>query len=386
MPTPPLTDLEAAETKRIHTAARKNSEEAVRMWNEAHPEKQLTPFGWKSRVQMLRRTDRWDDPAIAEAKLAVGTHMTPRLAWVKTKNEDGTSHSVLLRPDDEGEGIIERLQTAFDDLPAATPIPTPDTVADDLCTLYPLFDVHAGMLADSRETGGDAYDVKRMVADMRYATGKVMAMTPASVEAILLIGGDFFHADDNRAETPASRHKLDVDGRHYKVLNAGVEVMAETIERLLTKHQSVCVRVLRGNHDPHSHLVLTVALSQRYRDEPRIAVDTSPQDLFYIQWGRNLIAAHHGDRQKPEGLAFKLADCVPFWSECRFRFVFTGHIHTGKMRDLGAIQWESLRAFCPPDAYGAQFAGRREAQAVTFHKQDGLVMRVFDPIERRESA
>lgn len=38
------------------------------------------------------------DPAIEDAKTAVNTGLEPALVWAKTKNEDGTSFSVLLKP------------------------------------------------------------------------------------------------------------------------------------------------------------------------------------------------------------------------------------------------------------------------------------------------
>jgi hypothetical protein len=51
---------------------------------------------------------------------------------------------------------------------------------------------------------------------------------------VLIIGGDFFHADDNRSETPSHKHKLDVDSRHWRVLDLGVALIAEVIDTLAT--------------------------------------------------------------------------------------------------------------------------------------------------------
>lgn len=218
---------------------------------------------------------------------------------------------------------------------------------DDLCSLYPLMDVHFGMQAWGRETGETNYDMKTAAGDMSYAFDKLDARTPASKQAVLVIGGDFFHADDNRAETPQSKHKLDVDGRHWKVLNDGVALIAKVIDRLSEKHSAVLVRVLRGNHDEHAHLVLTFALAERYRDSDRVTVEKEPRDLFMMQWGRCLISAHHGDKAKPDRLAMYLSDVCPFWSDTRHRHIFTGHIHHDSAKDLGPMRWESLRAFCP---------------------------------------
>jgi hypothetical protein len=286
------------------------------------------------------------------------------------------------KQDMELETVLERATAAFSSLPKAPAIPSPKHTAADLLTLYPLFDVHMGAHAWGDETGGDNYDLKLSASDMHMAVGNVMALSPDSEEAILLIGGDFFHGDDNTNQTPRNKHPLDVDGRHFKVLDTGIEVVAGTIERLASKHRKVTVRVLRGNHDEHSHMVLTLALAQRYRGNQRIAVDKSPRDIFMHQWGKCLIAAHHGDKAKPERLAMVLAEICPFWSESPHRIVFTGHRHSQRSEDFPGVVWEQFRAFCPPDAYGAQFAPRRAMHAITFNKDSGIATRAQDPIRR----
>lgn len=333
------------------------------------------------------RAQKWADadPAILESMAAVGTNMIPTLAWAKTKSEDGTSYSVLLKPAEQSvDDFMERLRGAFEGMTPAEPIEPPETVMSDLLTVYPLMDVHFGMLAWGKETGEVDYDIGLATSDMRHAFHKVLNLSPAANKAVLLVGGDFFHADDNRAETPQSKHKLDVDGRQFKVLDCGVALIAEITERLLQKHQSVTLRVLRGNHDEHAHMVLTFALFERYRNEPRVEVEKTPRDIFMTQWGKCLISAHHGDRAKPDRLTMYLSDVCPFWSETRHRYMFTGHVHHDASKDLGPLKWESLRAFCPPDAYaaGMGYASRRALQAITFHKQDGLVLRAMDPIDR----
>lgn len=284
------------------------------------------------------------------------------------------------------ESVLERTVEAFSAIPKAPPIPAPKHTNADLLTLYPLFDVHLNMMAWGQETGGDDYDLSLACSDLHMAVGNVMAMSPDSEAAIILVGGDWFHTDDDTNQTPKSRNPLDADGRHFKVLDTGIQVLASLVERAAEKHRRVTVRVLRGNHDEHSHMVLTLALAQRYRGSKRITVDKDPRDMFMTQWGRCMIAAHHGDKQKPERLAMVLAEICPFWSESPHRIVFTGHRHHQKSDDFPGIVWEQFRAFCPPDAYGAQFAPRRAMHAITFSKRSGIATRAQDPIERVKAA
>lgn len=339
----------------------------------------------ESSVRNSIKRARKRDPALEKAAQAVGTNMMPALAWLKTKaDENGMSYSVMLKPVAEDRDFMADLREAFEGFEPAEPIEPPEQIIADLCTVYPLMDVHLGMLADKDETGAVDYDIKRAVQDMRLAFTKIGELTPTSAQAILIVGGDFFHANDQTNQTPLNKHQLDTDTRHWKVLKAGVNFIAEVIETIARKHSTVVVRVLRGNHDPEAHKVLTFAMEQRYRLTPHIRVNTDPLDLFMAQWGKCLISAHHGDKMPPERLTLYLSDVCPFWSETRHRYCFTGHVHKDQARDVGPLRWESLRAFSPPDAYaaGMGYSGRRAMQALTFHKRDGLVLRALDPIER----
>jgi len=337
----------------------------------------------KSTVQeAIKRYQR--DPAMAKAAQAVGTNLEPVMAWLKTKHDEtGTAVSVLLKPPSEDRNFLEEMREIFDGLKPAEPITPPEQVLEDLCTVYPLMDVHLGMLADPEETGASAYNTKRAVEDLKKAFSKILALTPNSAEAVLIVGGDFFHGNDHTNQTQKSRNALDVDGRHWKVVDAGIVIIAQIAETLASRHKQLTVKVLRGNHDPESHMILTFALAERYRDIPHIQIDKSPMDLFMKQWGKCLIAAHHGDRAPPERLSLYLSDVCPFWSETRHRHVLTGHVHKDQAKDVGPIRWESLYAFAPPDAFaaGSKYSGRRALQAMTFHKKDGRVLVASDPVE-----
>lgn len=344
---------------------------------------------WLANLEARRNAVRPVDPAVQAAMDRIGMAVVPTSGWLKTEpDENGLSASLHFRIDPEpAENLIDRLAAAFADVRPVEPLQPPAHVMEDLCTVYPLMDAHVGMQAWGRETGGLDYDLQLAEMDMRSAFQKVAAMTPAADTAILIVGGDYFHQDDNRAETPANKHKLDVDGRHWKVLDAGIAMLVDAIETLRAKHAHVILRVLRGNHDEHSHLVLSFALAERYREEPRVTVEKTPRDLFMFEWGRSAIFAHHGDKGKPQQLAGYISDICPFWSATRHRYFLTGHIHQDSSKEFPGLRWESLRAFCPPDSYAASmgYSGRRALQSMTFSAESGLVLRAIDPIERREA-
>lgn len=327
------------------------------------------------------------DPAISDSMAAVGTGLVPTLAWAKSKSKDGTSYSVLLKPDPEAaESLLDRIAAAFGDLEGIA-VPPPVTLDGDHMTVYPLYDMHIGMMAWGRETRGQDFDLKLMKSDLMHSIAKVMARSPDSGEALIILGGDTIHVNDHFNETPASRHHQDADGRYEKIIDVAIEAISAAIEMVARKHAKVKVVVLRGNHDETSHIVLKASLKQRYRDTDHISFPVlhgwDKSEIFWIAFGDVLVVAHHGDKMKPERLALIAADKCPDWSGKTCRVILTGHIHTFKVLDLPGVTHYSLRAFCPPDAYGANFGGVRGLAAMTFDKQDGLVVSAHDPINRK---
>lgn len=320
------------------------------------------------------------DTAAINAMQAAQSNALPHSFWVKTD-----SHSIYYKTpqSEDRDNWLDAVADAFKDIPAYEPVSdAPEHSRNSLLTVYPVFDLHAGMFAWGRETGGQDYDVSHMREDVIEAFSNLDILTPRGGRSVLILGGDTLHIDDSRNETPASKHKLDADGRYYKVIDSAVKAVCWMIEHLMRRHSEVMVRVLRGNHDEHSHVVLAFALAERYRDAKAVTVEKTPRDLFMMQHGNCLIAAHHGDKSPPQRLAMMIADVCPFWSATRDRHVFTGHIHHDSSKDFPGIKWHSLRAFCPPDAYGAGFAPRRALQAMVFHDTKGLVLTAHDGIWR----
>jgi hypothetical protein len=245
-------------------------------------------------------------------------------------------------------------------------------------TLYPLADAHVGMMAWSKETGED-YDTAIACNRIADWVGRAVASSPPSETGIILDVGDLTHADDQTNQTPRSKHQLDVDTRHFRTMDLTIAALATAIECALKKHANVIVRILPGNHNPTSYLTILFALAERYRDNPRVAVQKKPGEFFAHQFGKVLLAAHHGDKAKAERMVLFLADqYAPIWGVTRHRYLFTGHLHHHKSQDIGGVTWEQLRAITASDAYAVShaYAARAQLQAITYHRDRGEVQRV----------
>jgi hypothetical protein len=330
--------------------------------------------------RLLERARQWQsaDPAAQEAAKIAGSNAIPHSFWKKTD-----THSIYYKTqqDETQTDILAEIADAFQNVPAYRPNPVAP-LGNDLLTVYPLMDAHFGMRAWGRETGADDYDLDIAELDIKSAFAGLWEVTPRSDHALLILGGDTLHADDNLAQTPQSKHSLDVDGRQYKASEIAIRAICWIIDGLAERHSKVTVRVMRGNHDPNAHLILHFALQQRYRLAEMIAIEDAARDLFWIRHGGSLIAAHHGDKGKPERLAMYMADTCPDWSLTRDRHILTGHIHHDSTKDFPGVKWWSLRAFCPPDEYGSRFGGRRALQALTFDGKKGLRVHGIEGIYR----
>lgn len=342
---------------------------------------------FRDRIEAAKKYFETDD-GIRDALAQTGiSTIAAKSGWRRIRDpETGSFNSVYWSlPKDEPEDLLEKVNAAFDGLTSIY-VPPPVSLDGDHLTVYPLYDMHIGMMAWGRETRGHDFDLKLMKSDLLRSIAKVMARSPDSGEAVIVLGGDTIHVNDHFNETPASRHHMDADGRFEKIIDVAIEAISAAIEMVAQKHAKVKIIVLRGNHDETSHIVLKAALRQRYRETPHIEFPLIPLwDKSEIQWfsfGDVLVVLHHGDKMKPERLALIVADKCPEWSGKTCRVILTGHIHTFKVLDLPGATHYSLRAFCPPDAYGANFGGVRGLAAMTFDKKDGLVVSAHDPIHR----
>ena len=285
--------------------------------------------------------------------------------WIKTR-------------EGSGEGLVAALQQAFSTYSGLAPsIPLPAELDADTWTIYPVPDLHLGMLSWSAETGED-YDVKIATAMATGAITELVRQSRPSSRATLIILGDYQHANDQRNVTPGSGHQLDVDGRHSKIYLAGANLVISLVNLVAEKHAEVEIVVLPGNHDPEAATTLAVALSLYYSGNARMSVNMKPGVAWYRRFGRCLVGAHHGHTQKPDRAAMAMAvDRGEDWGQAPHRYIFTGHFHSERVTEVGNVRVETLQSPAARDAWNTASGYRsgRSLSAITFHKDRGEIGR-----------
>jgi hypothetical protein len=285
--------------------------------------------------------------------------------WVKTKFE-------------QGAGLIEGLRAAFAEYEGgAGVILAPEGADEDTLTVYPLPDLHLGLLAWGAETGQD-YDLHIATATAISSLEKLVERSLPSKHAVLLGLGDFYHGDDQKNVTPGSGHQLDVDGRHAKIFAAGAKLAVRMVEIIARKHPNIEIRFLSGNHDINASMCLTVALSMFYSGNERISVNCDPGIAWYRLHGKVLLGATHGHSARMERLPGMMAADRPVeWGKSLHRSFLTGHIHTETVREVAGVRVESLQAPAARDAWNAASGYRsgRSLSAITYHAEEGEIGR-----------
>jgi hypothetical protein len=302
-----------------------------------------------------------------------------KAGWRKVKNEDGSRDSVYWsaanKPLDAGD-MVSALKEGLADLAPAASIVAP-AAAKELCAIFPVADLHMGMLADAEEVGID-WDSKKAGAVFAATFGRLVAVTPAAGTAVLAQLGDLTHTDDQRNVTPQSGHQLDADTRYFMILRRAVAAMRWAIDALRAKYPMVIYRGCRGNHDLTAHHAVTLALAEHYRDTPGVQIITNAGEFYVYEFGRNMVLLHHGDRAKPERLVtFAAAEWPELWGRTRHRLALSGHVHHETRKEIGGMAFESCGTIIPKDvhAYSNAYTARRGLVSIVLDHVAGEVSR-----------
>lgn len=289
------------------------------------------------------------------------------LKWVKQSRNDDRKVA---------EEIIKNLAECLPRVKSTEP--RSKIFRQDAIAVYPMGDPHFGMFAWGEESEAD-FDLKIAETSLCAAVDRLVDTVPACEEALIINLGDFFHADNSAGRTQ-SGHILDTDTRWAKVLRVGIKAIRQCIESALSKHKHVSVINAIGNHDEHTAMFLSVALSNIYESEPRVTIIDNPTMKHYHRFGNNLFGVHHGHTIRMKDLPMQMAaDRPKDWGETKHRFIFTGHIHhDSKIEESwSGVVVESFRTLAPKDSYhaGRGYKSARDMKSILFHKEFGEIER-----------
>lgn len=366
--------------------------EAIRVWEDcgevavkAAGVLGITPSTMRDHVRAVRNyaaqrglSDNWDATRhVPEGEYVIGRSIYTEddegnKAWLKTRR--------TMQEAERDKALQAFVDGLTKDLPKYKPKAKPKQkkFADDLLPTIVIGDAHFGMRADARETKERDYDTKIASNNMLDAIYYLADAAPPSEQCLLVNVGDFIHANGS-AGTTFGGTRLDVDTRIEVVLETAAQTFMWSIDKLLSKHKNVTVIMARGNHDSDTAIALALILKFYYEKEKRVTI-LDPHGFFHtLQFGKNLIAVHHGDKVKAEKLASILPKMLPEqWSSTVYRKWLLGHVHHQNLKehDSGVLT-ETFSTIAPQDSWhaGAGYGAASAMHQIVFHKDGGEAIR-----------
>lgn len=289
----------------------------------------------------------------------------PKAYWLKAD----VNKSAML------DGFYDAVNGIVDGLEPYPVSPAPRAVYDHLLTQYTITDLHVGMYAWDKETGGD-WDLDICERTISEAMRQLVEGSPDSKTALLLQLGDFLHFDGIKAITPTSGHLLDADGRWEKVFDTGLRIIVRVIDMLLAKHDEVICIMAEGNHDISASAVLRSVIKRLYANNPRFRDESNATGYYAIKHGNTMIGAHHGHKVKVKGFPTIFSNKFPrLWGDTVYRYLHSGHLHSLLITENGGAITYQHPTIAAPDNYGSSYFGStiRELTAIDYCKRYGRI-------------
>jgi hypothetical protein len=236
---------------------------------------------------------------------------------------------------------------------------------------------------------GESWDLKIAEETFRKMFDIIVDKSPPSLIAMLHIVGDTLHSDNIKGMTSRSNNILDMDGRYAKMVRVTIHIVLNMINSLLHKHKKVVVNIDRGNHDDVGSIWLVEVVLQVYKSNPRVEILDSQSPIHIYEFGKVLIASHHGHTMKMSDLPIIVAsDYAQEWGRTKHRYGLTGHVHNDATlsqhgKEYTGMYVESLRTLAAKDAYAtwAGYRSKRDTKCIVYHKELGEIERYTASID-----
>jgi len=235
----------------------------------------------------------------------------------------------------------------------------------DVIPWFQIGDAHLGMLAHESETGQN-FDLKIAERELCQAFAMLIDESPSYERCVINDLGDFTHYENMKAETEASGHRMDADGRFPKMIGVYSRVMRFVVDRCLTKFMHVDVIINQGNHSRTNDIWMAELLRCAYADRDRVHVLDNSGAFIPYRMGNTFVMTHHSDKARGERLIQVMSnDYRQDWGETEFHYIDVGHLHhKQRSKEDGGATIEMWNTLAPRDKYGND-GGWRSHQSMT---------------------
>ena len=302
-------------------------------------------------------------------------------------------HWPRVKPVETPADIAAEIKAGLLDLRGKAPyIAIPAVANEDLLAGFFFADAHLGQRSWHEEVGVN-YDLEIAEEQICGAYDEALGRDalPHCDTALIAVLGDYTHADDETAQTPASKHILDVDGRFGKTRRVASRILRYKIDRARERFRNVIFRYIPGNHDPKSAGWLSHGLSMLYEDIPNVTVDDRQDKFGWYEHGLTMIGLFHGDKVRPRQFRdIAVTSQAAMWGRTRYRYGHAGHIHKAQtfVDECGGMIVKTHQAVTAQDTYAHDNfpLSLRGVDVEVYSRRSGLYLSYPVTIENREAA
>ena len=299
--------------------------------------------------------------------------------WIKSKNASLYFKNASFRSRDLKQFKEDLIQELQQYAPEFKYIEKPNVSDGHLLLISPA-DIHIGKLCKSFVSGEEYNKQKAVIRTLEGVQGCLNKSRGFNIDKILLvIGNDVMHIDSFSNKTTRGTEQ-DVDGMFFEHFHIAKRLYINIIEMLLAFYPDLHIMYNSSNHDYLTGFALSEVIATYFKNNKNISFDISLQYRKYYTYNNNLIGSTHGDGAKWDLLPMLMADECKDWSKCKYRYMFTHHVHHKINKDYVGLSLESLRSPSPAvrwhSKYGYTSSNNQAIESFIFSKNNGQVARL----------
>ena len=301
--------------------------------------------------------------------------------WIKSKKSSLYFKNSAFRTNDLKQFKKDLVKDLKEYAPDFEKVKKPK-VHDGHCLLLSPADIHIGKLCKSFVTGEEYNKQTAVIRTLEGVQGCLEKSKGFNIDKIILIiGNDAMHIDTASGGKTTSGTVQDVDGMFYEHFHIAKRLYINIIESLLEFYPDIHIIYNSSNHDYLTGFCLADVIATYFKNNKNLTFDISLHHRKYFKWHNNLIGSTHGHGAKWDLLPLLMADESKDWSNTKYRYMFTHHVHhkIGN-KDLIGCTLESFRSPSPADTWhskmGYTSSNNQAIEAFIFSKEHGQVARL----------
>ncbi len=167
------------------------------------------------------------------------------------------------------------------------------------------------------------------------------------------ISNDFFHSDNNQ-NTTTNGTPQDVTAWYDEEYERGFDILANTINFLLTQAKEIEVVLVQGNHDRTKGFYVAHALEVFFKEYKQVKFQRHHSTTKSVVLGNTFIGYHHGNSCKLDELPLLFATVPAFCKEfgnAKYREIHTGDKHHYMAKDVKGVRIQQMPSLSGDDRW-----------------------------------